>query len=240
VSISNFGAAGVKPGVCTSTTRPSTPYTGQIIFETDTGLLRVWDGSIWDYINAGPKEFATEAARNSAINTLYEGVTAYVQSSTEVSATGAETFLPAGITTVYDGSNWVCTTPVSARTTTSGTVDLNPWVALTGGGTAPTVSVRTGTKALVTIQALANCSVASTQMFYVGVVVTGASSIGPNPYHYAGRASAVSGSDQTINGSFVVTGLTPGINTFGLQYGRTNVGGAVTFSYRSITAAGLL
>jgi hypothetical protein len=53
VSISSFGAAGVKPGVVTSTTRPTTPYTGMVIFETDTGYLRVWDGSAWDYLSTG-------------------------------------------------------------------------------------------------------------------------------------------------------------------------------------------
>jgi len=47
-------ATGLRPGVCTSTTRPTNPYTGQIIFETDTGYLRVWDGSAWDYFS--PKQ----------------------------------------------------------------------------------------------------------------------------------------------------------------------------------------
>ena len=42
---------GLQPGVCTSTTRPSAPYTGQTIYETDTNLLRVWTGSAW----ASPK-----------------------------------------------------------------------------------------------------------------------------------------------------------------------------------------
>ena len=36
--------------VCTSTTRPSAPYPGQIIYETDTGLKLMWDGSTWDPI----------------------------------------------------------------------------------------------------------------------------------------------------------------------------------------------
>lgn len=44
-------ATGLRPGVVTSTTRPTTPYTGQIIYETDTGYLRVWDGSAWDYLS---------------------------------------------------------------------------------------------------------------------------------------------------------------------------------------------
>ena len=40
----------VKPGVCTSTTRPASPYVGQCIYETDTLLAKVWDGSTWaDY-----------------------------------------------------------------------------------------------------------------------------------------------------------------------------------------------
>ena len=50
MTISNTASA-LRPGVCTSATRPTTPYTGQIIYETDTGYLRVWDGSAWDYLS---------------------------------------------------------------------------------------------------------------------------------------------------------------------------------------------
>ncbi|MEU4558515.1 hypothetical protein AB0F72_08995 [Actinoplanes sp. NPDC023936] len=32
---------------CTSGTRPASPTTGQPIYETDTKLIRVWDGSTW-------------------------------------------------------------------------------------------------------------------------------------------------------------------------------------------------
>lgn len=38
---------GLRTGVCTSTTRPTTPYNGQVIYETDTGLTQVWNGSAW-------------------------------------------------------------------------------------------------------------------------------------------------------------------------------------------------
>ena len=46
MSISS-NSTGLRPGVCTSSTRPTAPYIGQHIFETDTGKRLVWDGSIW-------------------------------------------------------------------------------------------------------------------------------------------------------------------------------------------------
>jgi len=46
MTISNQ-ASGIRPGVCTSTTRPVTPYEGQTIYETDTDRLLVWNNSVW-------------------------------------------------------------------------------------------------------------------------------------------------------------------------------------------------
>lgn len=40
----------IRPGVCTSSTRPSVPYTGQLIFETDTNRLVIYNGSSWIYV----------------------------------------------------------------------------------------------------------------------------------------------------------------------------------------------
>jgi hypothetical protein len=37
----------IKPGVCTSSTRPSVPYEGQLIYETDTDLVKSYSGSAW-------------------------------------------------------------------------------------------------------------------------------------------------------------------------------------------------
>ena len=47
--ISNFVPSSrvMQPGVCTSTTRPASPYNGQVIYETDTGKTQVWNGSGW-------------------------------------------------------------------------------------------------------------------------------------------------------------------------------------------------
>lgn len=48
---------GLRPGVCTSTSRPSSPFDGMMIYETDTNLVRIWNGTAWktlaysDYTN---------------------------------------------------------------------------------------------------------------------------------------------------------------------------------------------
>jgi hypothetical protein len=43
-----LGAASViKAGVVTSTTRPSSPYVGQLIYESDTSRLAAYNGSAW-------------------------------------------------------------------------------------------------------------------------------------------------------------------------------------------------
>lgn len=40
-----------RPGVCTSSTRPASPYDGQVIYETDTDKTLVWNGSAWVFLS---------------------------------------------------------------------------------------------------------------------------------------------------------------------------------------------
>jgi hypothetical protein len=58
MAISN-NASGIRPGVCTSTTRPTAPYEGQHIYETDTDVEYVWNGSAWvvNYVSANNPTF---------------------------------------------------------------------------------------------------------------------------------------------------------------------------------------
>lgn len=37
----------IKPGVCTTATRPASPYTGQAIYDTTVATTLVWNGSAW-------------------------------------------------------------------------------------------------------------------------------------------------------------------------------------------------
>lgn len=41
----------IQPGVCTSSTRPASPYEGQVIYETDTNRTLTYSGSAWVMVN---------------------------------------------------------------------------------------------------------------------------------------------------------------------------------------------
>lgn len=43
----------MKPGVCTSTTRPASPYDGQVVYETDTDRVSAYNGSAWQTVSSG-------------------------------------------------------------------------------------------------------------------------------------------------------------------------------------------
>lgn len=55
----NLDSLDAKVGAfaCTSGTRPGSPFNGQMIRETDTGKLRVWDGAAWTQVLYGSAEF---------------------------------------------------------------------------------------------------------------------------------------------------------------------------------------
>lgn len=61
----------VRPGVCTSTTRPASPYVGQCIYETDTLLAKVWNGSTWADYPEG--KLTATTANTSGRNLLING-----------------------------------------------------------------------------------------------------------------------------------------------------------------------
>ena len=55
MGVSAFSGASsiIKPGVVTSSTRPSAPFVGQLIYETDTARLAAYNGSAWVTQNGG-------------------------------------------------------------------------------------------------------------------------------------------------------------------------------------------
>lgn len=45
----------LKPGQCSSTTRPALPWVGQTIYETDTSRVLFWDGTGWIILYEPPQ-----------------------------------------------------------------------------------------------------------------------------------------------------------------------------------------
>lgn len=74
MAINNL-ASGFRPGVVTSTTRPTTPYEGQAIWETDTDEMFVWNGTAWRPL-AGltPACSVTRTTNQSITNAAYNSI----------------------------------------------------------------------------------------------------------------------------------------------------------------------
>lgn len=77
MGMSNYipSSALTKAGVCTSSTRPASPYDGQVIYETDTDRTLVWNGSAWVFLStstANPPglELITSQTVGSAVSTV--------------------------------------------------------------------------------------------------------------------------------------------------------------------------
>jgi len=169
----------IKPGVCTSSTRPASPYEGQMIYETDT--------------------------KNSL---------------------------------VYNGSAWVCLTPQSATATNQTSATSTSFATLTSD---PSVSIQTGTKALVTLSCR-NVKNSSAGYAYTGFAISGATTRTASGYetqfitNYYGTGDL--GNDRQSHSTFLVTGLTAGVNTFQMQHARDATGN-YTVTGRSITVVGI-
>jgi hypothetical protein len=190
----------------------------------------------------GQATFTNEAARDAAIPatgiTLQEGMRAYLTAPTVPAATGATTIIPSGVTTVYNGSVWVCTTPVSAFNNASGTTTSASFTATLSGspGTNLSATLVTGTTALVSIQAaLANNT--DGQGAHIGIAVSGAgtkaASVAETLYN-GGPANRYVQAAAT----FIIDGLTAGTNTFTCQY-RVGGAGTADFVYRRLTVQGV-
>ena len=223
--------------VCASTTRPSVPFEGQRIYETDSNRWFTYSGAAFvpdDLV------FTNEAARDAAITSPTEGMSVYLTAPTVPAATGANTSVPTGVQTIYNGSVWVCVTEVGADTVTTGTTTSATYTTtLTSGGTNPTVTLVTGTTALVGFAVEVNNSGTSNQHLWATISVSGASTIAASDanaaYHFRPDVATFS---LNLSRVFVFTGLTAGTNVFALNYGAI-ASGTNSYNNRRLWAKGI-
>jgi hypothetical protein len=188
--------------------------------------------------NAGHNVFTNEAARDAAITAPTEGMMAYLTAPTAPAATGATySTVPTGVTTIYNGSTWVCVTPVTAKSNTSGTTTSTAYVTtLTSDTTAVSVTLVTGTTALVIMSAQA-VNTAGGNNDYVSVSVSGATTVAAADTASATATHGGANYGQSLNRVQVISGLTAGTNTFTLNY-RVNAGTG-TFAFKDLTVQGI-
>lgn len=65
----------VRPGVCTSTTRPASPFEGQVIYETDTKQTLVYNGSAWVMLADASAPPGLQLVKTQTIGTAVSSVT---------------------------------------------------------------------------------------------------------------------------------------------------------------------
>lgn len=64
--------------VCTSSSRPGAPAVGQVIYETDTEQVLVWDGSTWASLSLTATEGEAGSTTLSAATTDYQAICSVV------------------------------------------------------------------------------------------------------------------------------------------------------------------
>ena len=74
----------IKPGVCTSLTRPAAPFDGQVIYETDTNLLLAWNGAAWETASPTKGVIAYTSATATTAYSAATNVTVLTQAATIV------------------------------------------------------------------------------------------------------------------------------------------------------------
>lgn len=198
-----YGIGSLKPGVCTSTTRPVSPYNGQSIYETDTKRTLTWDGSNW--LTDAPF-VCTSSTRPSA---PYNGQLIYETNTALVKA--------------YNGASWVTIGPYtptatvqmgSSNVATSQTITSASYQDL---GTVQSVTLTTGTLALISVAAMFTRPSPETN-WWMGCAVSGATTIAASD-DLAAKGYSYGHSDLTISRSWVVS-LTAGSNTFTAKFRR--------------------
>ena len=109
-----LGIGSLKPGVCTSSTRPTSPFEGQLVYETDTDIMAIWNGTAWRQLAAATKTGSVLQVVNAT----------YATQTSTTSITGVATGLTATITPTSTSSKVLVTVSQNGLYTSGGTVGM--------------------------------------------------------------------------------------------------------------------
>jgi hypothetical protein len=219
-------------------TAPSTWVAGAILTAAQLNT------QLRDNLLAGGPIYGTEALRDAAIPTPFEGQRAYITGSTIAAATGAVNTVPTGIQTVHNGSstpsyaaNWVCVTPVGAYSNTLATSTSTSYVStLTSDSTPISATLTTGTTALISISGLTN-NTSTGVTNSLSFAVSGATTLNAADAQGSFVSEATISYSYGISRTYILSGLTAGTNTFTLYY-KTS-GGTASWYNRNLVVQGV-
>jgi hypothetical protein len=139
------GPPGGQATICTSTTRPATPVAGQVIWETDLEVKRMWTGSAWKVVGFRPRYVRRHRSTDTNIsNNLAEKVFFQdVKYESGITSTSGDITIPiSGIYSVECGISF--NTNTTGRRSIRMLVNNNPiWIPTA----APTSGAATGIEA---------------------------------------------------------------------------------------------
>ncbi len=112
----------IKPGVVTSSTRPSSPFVGQLIYETDTARVAAYNGSAWVNQNPGlvcvkAETAFTTVASITVDNVFTSSYTDYILKFRATASAANAMYFQLRVGGVTNTTNWVWQ-ELSANSTT--------------------------------------------------------------------------------------------------------------------------
>jgi hypothetical protein len=245
------GIGSVKPGVCTSTTRPASPFVGQQIFETDTNFVKIWLGSSWSsgYIHTaaldvqylviaggggGGSNHAGGGAGAGGYRNSTSGETSGANSSTEtelalVNGTYAVTVGAGGAAnTIGSDSVFSSVTSTGGGRGANGEGGANSGVGGSGGGGSGVLGQNSGA-AGTALQGYAGGTSPLTSTYGGGSGGGGAGSVGANSPSAGGSngygGNGGSGLSSSITGTAVARAGGGGGGGYSLAAGTATAGG---------------
>lgn len=175
----------VRPGVCTSSTRPASPFEGQVIYETDTDLVSVYNGSAWKSIGR------VTASTNGSILQVVQTVKTNTFDTTSTSFTDI-TGLTATITPTASSSKVLILAQVSGNM-----LNQEAYLRINGGNASTYIGDAAGSRtraasSVSTVAGLANRAVGFNLTYLDSPGTTSATT-------YAIQAMVISGGTFYLN-----------------------------------------
>lgn len=142
-----------------------------------------------------------------------------------------------GVPLIYNGTNWIQTTPEAASVTTSETLSSTSYTDLATSG--PAITITTGTTALITVTAALDTGSAA-RGFYVSPAVSGATTLAADDTRALYFEESENSAEARLSAQIHFTGLTAGENTFTLKYRKSTSIASMPILLRTISGTALL